>query len=59
MFQTAQMKPLQETNTTSLALLSLNNKALGDGFVYIMFDAGNGPRIENRQCQPTPLTHEQ
>ena len=40
------MKPLQKTNTTSLALSSFHNKTLGDGVVNDMFDAGNGPQIE-------------
>ncbi|KAI4256403.1 MAG: hypothetical protein L6R42_006243 [Xanthoria sp. 1 TBL-2021] len=43
---TSQIKPLQKTNTTFLALSALNNKGTGDRVIYIMFDDGKGPQIE-------------
>ena len=37
---------MQKPNTTFLALSALNDKNTGEGNVYVMFDSGNGPQIE-------------
>ncbi|KAL8670207.1 MAG: hypothetical protein Q9168_005240 [Polycauliona sp. 1 TL-2023] len=42
---TDQIKPLQKTNTTYLALSALNDRDT-EGVIYIMFDSGDGPQIE-------------
>ena len=43
---TPQIKPLQKPNTTYLALSALNDRARGKGVIFIMFDPGTGPQIE-------------
>ncbi|MCJ1462869.1 hypothetical protein MMC07_001473 [Pseudocyphellaria aurata] len=43
---TSEIKPLQKANTTYLALTAMSDKATGDADVYIMFDSGNGPQVE-------------
>lgn len=46
MNHTSEIEPLQKANTTYLSLAAMNDKETGDGNVYIMFDSGNGPQIE-------------
>ena len=43
---TSEIQPLQKANTTYLSLASTLDKATGNGSVYIMFDSGNGPQVE-------------
>lgn len=43
---TTEIEPLQKANTTFLALAAMSDRATGDGNVYIMFDSGRGPQIE-------------
>ena len=43
---TAEISPLQKPNTTYLALAAMSDRATGDGDLYIMFDSGRGPEIE-------------
>lgn len=43
---TAEIKPLQKANTTYLSLAATNDRVSGDGDLYVMFDSGNGPQVE-------------
>jgi len=43
---TAEIQPLQKANTTFLSLTAMSDRATGDGNVYIMFDSGKGPEVE-------------
>lgn len=43
---TAEIQPLQKQNTTILALAAMSDRATGDGDMYIMYDSGAGPQIE-------------
>lgn len=43
---TSEIEPLQKANTTFLSLSAMNDRATGDGSLYIMFDPGTGPQIE-------------
>lgn len=42
----AEIAPLQKENATILALAAMSDRATGNGNVYIMFDAGKGPEVE-------------
>ncbi|KAK5706373.1 hypothetical protein LTR97_001361 [Elasticomyces elasticus] len=44
--QTGEIAPLQKPNTTFLALAAMSDRATGDGNIYLMFDAGTGPEVE-------------
>lgn len=44
--QTSEIQALQKPSTTFLALSALNDKETGDGNMYVMFDSGNGPQVE-------------
>ena len=43
---TAEIQPLQKPNTTYLSLAAMSDRNSGDGSLYIMFDSGNGPQVE-------------
>ncbi|KAK4542781.1 hypothetical protein LTR36_006157 [Oleoguttula mirabilis] len=43
---TSEIQPLQKLNTTFLALAAMSDRATGDGNVYLMFDNGTGPQVE-------------
>ncbi|KAL8864488.1 MAG: hypothetical protein Q9198_009830, partial [Flavoplaca austrocitrina] len=43
---TPEIKPLQKPNTTYLALSAVDDRAKGRGVLYVMFDPGPGPQIE-------------
>ena len=43
---TFEIAPLQKPNTTFLSLAAMSDTATWDGNVYIMFDSGSGPQIE-------------
>ena len=43
---TAQIAPLQKPNTTFLSLTAVRDEATGNANVYIMFDSGGGPQVE-------------
>lgn len=43
---TSEIEPLQKANTTYLSLAAMSDKVTGDGNVYIMFDSGSGPQVE-------------
>jgi hypothetical protein len=43
---TPEIEPLQKANTTYLSLAAMNDPVTKDGNVYIMFDSGNGPQVE-------------
>lgn len=43
---TAEIQPLQKANTTYLSLAAMSDRATGDGNLYIMFDSGKGPEVE-------------
>ena len=42
----SEIEPLQKPNTTYLSLAATNDRVSGDGDLYIMFDSGNGPQVE-------------
>ncbi|KAL2038105.1 hypothetical protein N7G274_009052 [Stereocaulon virgatum] len=44
--QTSEIKPLQKVDTTFLSLAAMSDRATGNGSVYIMFDSGSGPQVE-------------
>lgn len=44
--RTFEIQPLQKANTTFLSLSATNDKATGDGYLYIMSDSGTGPQVE-------------
>lgn len=43
---TSEIQPLQKPNTTYLSIAAMSDRATGDGNIYIMFDSGKGPQIE-------------
>ena len=43
---TAEIEPLQKPNTTFLSLAAMSDRDTGDGNVYLMFDTGSGPQVE-------------
>jgi hypothetical protein len=43
---TSEIEPLQKANATYLSLAAMSDMVTGDGNVYIMFDSGNGPQVE-------------
>lgn len=43
---TPEIKALQKANTIFLSLSATNDRATGDGSLYIMFDSGTGPQVE-------------
>lgn len=43
---TVEIEPLQKANTTFLSLAAMSDRATGDGNVYVMFDSGKGPEVE-------------
>ena len=43
---TIEIAPLQKANTTFLSLAAMNHVQSGDASVYIMFDSGTGPQVE-------------
>jgi len=43
---TSEIKPLQKPNTTYLSLAAMNDRETEVGTVYVMFDSGAGPQIE-------------
>lgn len=43
---TDEIKPVQRHNTTYLSLASMSDRVTGDGSLYIMFDTGEGPQVE-------------
>ena len=43
---TSEIQPLQKPNTTYLSLTSSLDRATGNGSVYIMYDSGGGPQVE-------------
>jgi len=43
---TSEMKPLQGAETTSLSFDALSDRATSDRNLYIMFDSGRGPKVE-------------
>lgn len=54
---TDEIKPLQKPNTTYLSLAAMSDRATGDGSVYVMFDSGTGPQVEEwtmPQCAGDP-----
>lgn len=44
--RTPEIKPLQKANTTYLTLSAMSDRATGNGSLYIMFDSGIGPQVE-------------
>jgi hypothetical protein len=44
--RTSEIEPLQKPNTTYLALAAMSDRVTGIGNVYIMFDVGHGPQVE-------------
>lgn len=46
MDHTSEIKPLQKSNTTYLSLAAVSDRVTGDGNLYIMYDSGNGPQVE-------------
>jgi len=43
---TSEIDPLQKPNTTFLAIATMSDRATGNGNVYLMFDDGTGPQVE-------------
>lgn len=43
---TSEIAPLQKPNTIFLALAAMSDMETGDANVYIMFDSGQGPQVE-------------
>jgi hypothetical protein len=43
---TSEIEPLQKPNTTYLSLAAMSDRVTGDGNLYVMFDSGNGPQVE-------------
>lgn len=41
-----EIEPLQRINTTYLALAAVNDRNTGNGTLYVMFDSGRGPQVE-------------
>ncbi|KAL8879575.1 MAG: hypothetical protein Q9192_008205, partial [Flavoplaca navasiana] len=50
--RTPEIKPLQKPNTMYLALSAVNDRATGKGVLYVMFDPGTGPQIEEWTVPP-------
>ena len=44
--QTPTLQPLQKPNTTFLSLAAMSDKATGIGNLYLLFDQGTGPQVE-------------
>ena len=44
--QSADLKPLQKANATFLSLAGMSERATGNGSLYVMFDVGRGPQVE-------------
>ncbi len=44
--QTNEIGALQKANTTYLSLATLNDKVTGNGTLFVMYDSGNGPLME-------------
>ena len=44
--QTPAIQPLQKANTTFLSLAAMSDRATGDGNLYLLFDSGTGPLVE-------------
>lgn len=43
---TSEIEPLQKPNTTYLSLAAMSDGATGNGNVYVIFDSGDGPQVE-------------
>ena len=43
---TSEIAPLQKPNTTFLSLETIRDPETWDALVYIMFDSGSGPQVE-------------
>ena len=43
---TTEIMPLQKTNTTFLALATVSDRFTSTGDIYIMYDSGHGPQVE-------------
>ena len=46
MDHTSDIQHLQKPNTTFLSLAAMSDKATGEGSLYVMYDSGSGPQVE-------------